>query len=341
MQARMPRSRTLMLGAAAGAGFVLRSLIRRTTAYELRDKVALVTGGSRGLGLVLARELVARGVRVAICARDGEELVRAARDLAVRGGSVLALACDITDRAQLDRMVADVTDELGPIDILVNNAGIMEVGPMELMGDADFERAMDTHFWAALHCVQAVLPDMVARGAGRIVNITSIGGKLAVPHLLPYSASKFALVGLSEGLAAELAKRHVGVTTVVPGLMRTGSALRARFRGRHRAEYAWFATTASSQLTSMQAERAARRIIRAIRHGEPEVVLSVQAKLAAIAAAIAPSLVQRGLAIVNRLLPEPGGIGELEATGLASRSTEWVARLTRSTERAAMRNNEL
>ncbi|MDB4957406.1 MAG: Ketoacyl reductase [Myxococcales bacterium] len=324
------------LGTAVGLSMVIGSLLRRLTAYDLRDKVVVVTGGSRGLGLVLARQLVARGAKVAICARDRDELERARAELAEGGGRVIALPSDITDRAQIDRLIDDVTRELGPIDVLINNAGVIQVGPMSLMTVRDYERAMATHFWGPLHLMLAAIPGMVERAQGRIVNITSIGGKLPVPHLLPYTASKFALVGLSEGMRTELAKDHVYVTTVVPGLMRTGSPMHASLKGNHYAEYAWFAIADSSHLTSMQAERAARQILGAMTRGKPEVVLSIQAKLATKLYALAPALVQRVLGLVDRLLPKLGSLAAKTGEGGSPSSI-----LTRASDRAALRNNEL
>src|SRR5690348_10836503 len=157
--------------------------------YELAGKVVLITGGSRGLGLVMARQLVAQKARVAICARDPDELRRAKADL---GDDVVTVTCDVTDADQLERLVGEVHAQLGPIDVLINNAGIIQVGPMKLMTIEDYETAMATHFWAPLRLSLAVLPKMLERGVGRIVNICSIGGRIAVPHLLPYTASKFA-----------------------------------------------------------------------------------------------------------------------------------------------------
>jgi short-subunit dehydrogenase len=212
---------------------------------------------------------------------------------------------------------------------------------MELMELEDYEEAMATHFWAPLHLMRAVVPAMVARRSGRIVNITSIGGKIAVPHLLPYTASKFALTGLSEGMRAELAKDGVCVTTVVPGLMRTGSTRHALFKGEHRAEHAWFAVGGSLRLTSMGAQRAARRIVDAIRHGDPEVILSFQAQIATRLYSFAPGLMQRVLGLVNRLLPAPGGIGTARETGARSESAAAPSILTRASDRAASRNNEM
>jgi NAD(P)-dependent dehydrogenase (short-subunit alcohol dehydrogenase family) len=328
--------------AALASAMAIRSLVRRWRALDLEHKVVAITGGSRGLGLILARQLMDRGAKVAICARDPLEIARAREDLGGEANKrLLAITCDITDRLQVDRFVAEVRAALGPVDVVINNAGVIEVGPMEHMTPEDYERAMATHFWGPLYLTLAVLPEMRARHKGRIVNITSIGGKIAVPHLLPYTASKFALVGLSEGMRAELASEGIAITTVVPGLMRTGSAINAEFKGQHRAEYAWFAVGASLPVTSMRAERAARRIIEAMRRGEPEVVLSIQAKLAVKLYALAPGFAQRVTALVARLLPEPGGIETLSRPGHDSQSAVTRSVLTRSTERAALRNNEV
>ncbi len=144
-----------------------------------------------------------------------------------------------------DRRSRSSSHHFGRIDMLVNNAGVMHVGPLEHMAYGDYHQAMNVHFWGALHCTEAVLPYMRRRRSGRIVNIASIGGLIAVPHLAPYSASKFALVGYSDAVRAEVAKDGIRVTTVCPGLMRTGSAVNALVKGRHEAEFAWFGTLSS------------------------------------------------------------------------------------------------
>jgi short-subunit dehydrogenase len=206
----------------------------------------------------------------------------------------------------------------------------------------DFVQAMATHFWGPLHAIFAVLPDMRRRREGRIVNITSIGGKISVPHLLPYSASKFALVGLSEGLRAELAKDGIVVTTVSPGLMRTGSPRHAMFKGQHRAEYAWFNLSDSLPGASMDAERAARQVIAAMRRGDAEVILSLPAKLAATVHGVMPGVVADALSAANRLLPdaEPG-TGQQAVKGRESTSRISPSWLTRFNERAAQRYNQV
>jgi NAD(P)-dependent dehydrogenase (short-subunit alcohol dehydrogenase family) len=328
-------NRTLLLSALGVGGYLAYRALKPR--YDFRDKHALITGGSRGLGLVLARELAARGARLSICSRDPDELTRAAADL---GGGVLAERCDVTDRDQVRAFVRRARGWHGPVDVLINNAGVIQVGPVEEMREEDFEQSLRTHFWAALYTTLEVLPEMKARRSGRIVNIASFGGKVAVPHLLPYSAGKFSLVGFSTGLRAEVAKHGVVVTTVCPGLMRTGSHLNADFKGRNDEEYAWFALGNATPGLSMSAEVAARKIVAACARGDAEAVLGLPAKLAVAAHALAPNLTADVLALADRLvMPKPGGIGPRTAKGRDSRGAlpEFV---TTFTDAAAARNNE-
>lgn len=333
----------LWAAAAVGAFVALRAAMRNARAISLRNRSVIITGGSRGLGLVLARELIDQGARVAICARDPEELERAAADLEERGGEVVALVCDVTDQRQVEAMVRTVRERFGGVDVLINNAGVIQVGPSEQMELDDYEDAMRTHFWGPLYATKAVLPLMRARGAGRIVNISSIGGKISVPHLLPYSASKFALVGLSEGLRSALARENIVVTTVCPGLMRTGSPRHARIKGQHRAEYAWFSVADSLPLLSASAERAARRIVDALRHGDAEVVLPGLAWLQVKLHGLFPGLAADAAALLERALPAPSGDDDgFVAHSGAESASEWSeSALTRSTAEAAERNNEM
>ncbi len=329
--------------AAVGAGAYLaaRAVYRRLSGYDFEGKTVLITGGSRGLGLVLARGFASEGARVAVCARDPRELERARADLAGRGADAFAFPCDVTDRSQVRELVEVVTRHFGRVDVLVNNAGVIQVGPLETMTLEDFEQAMAVHFWGPLYATLAVLPQMRARGEGRVVNVSSIGGKISVPHLVPYSASKFALAGLSDGLRAELAKDGVVVTSVFPGLMRTGSPRNASFKGQHRAEYAWFAISDSLPVSSINAERAAAQIVRACRLGQAELVITTQAQLAVKFRALFPEATADVLAVVNRLLPGPGGIGRARAKGKDSESALAPSVLTTLTDWAARRNNEV
>ncbi|MBA3496223.1 MAG: SDR family oxidoreductase [Gemmatimonadota bacterium] len=328
-------------GAVLGLLAAARALSRRSRYIELRGRVVLVTGGSRGLGLVLARELVALGAKVAICARDEAELERARADLEARGGQIVALPCDITERRQVDAMLAQVRERLGAVEVLINNAGTIQVGPMEEMTPEDYEHALRVHFWGPLFTTLGVLPDMRRRRAGRIVNIASVGGKIAVPHLLPYSASKFALVGFSEGLRGGLARHGIRVTTVCPGLMRTGSPRNATFKGRHREEFAWFSIGDSLPGLSMEATRAARRILDACRHGDAELVMPLSTALAVKLNALAPGAGAAAMSLAERFLPKPGGIGTDTRRGSESESRWSPSVLTTLGDQAAARNNEL
>lgn len=309
--------------------------------FSFQNKVVLVTGGSRGLGLVLARGLAREGARVAILARNEEELARAKEDLRRCGADVLTLKADVRDRSQVHAAVKHVTAALGPVEVLINNAGTITVGPMELMTPEDYDDAFRTHVFGPLELVLAVLPEMRRRKAGRIINISSAGGKIAAPHVLPYVASKFALRGLSEGLRAELAKDGIVVTTVCPGFMRTGSPYNCFFKGNNRAECAWFTVLDSLPLVSMSAERAARIILRAARLGRAEVTPTLVARIAAVQAGLFPGLVANLLGVTNTLLPGVGGIGTRKAKGIDSQSRVTTSFLTALTRRAARENNEL
>lgn len=312
--ARTAATSAAVLIVAAG---VARRLRLRATDGSLEGCTALVTGGSRGLGYLIAERLLDEGCRVAICARDAGDLEWARRRLArPERPPIVALPCDVSNRAEVEAMVSTVTARLGPIDLLVNNAAVIEVAPLETLDPDDFRRAIDIDFMGMVHTTFAVLPGMRARGRGRIANITSIGGKVAVPHLLPYDAAKFAAVGFSEGLRAELAKDGVAVTTVVPGLMRTGSPARVEYRGQPEKEYAWFTLADVAPLTAMRADRAAERIVHAIRRGEAEVVLTWQAKVLRALHDLAPGTMSRVLGVVNRLLPDAGGERILRGTHL-------------------------
>jgi NAD(P)-dependent dehydrogenase (short-subunit alcohol dehydrogenase family) len=333
--------RNLLL--AGGAAVLGREVLRRATAADLQGQVALVTGGSRGLGLLVSRELARAGCRLAICARDADELDRARADLITFGGRVETFVCDVSSQDDVARMVEAATDRLGQIDILVNDAGIIQVGPLENQTIDDFRLAMDVMYWGLVYTSFAVLPQMRARRSGRIVNVTSIGGKMSVPHLLPYSSAKFAAVGFSEGLAAEVAKDGIAVTTIVPGLMRTGSHLHAVTKGQHEAEYGWFAPGASLPVISMDAERAAKQVVDAIRCGDSVRFLGLPAVLASRFHGLFPGTTVELLGLVNRLLPGPDARSRGTMPGYQARDRldSWlIETATTLGRRAAERFNE-
>ncbi|WP_394821423.1 SDR family NAD(P)-dependent oxidoreductase [Pendulispora albinea] len=308
--------------------------------YDFRDKVVVITGGSRGLGVEMARIWAAEGAKVAFCARDEQSVRRAEEELRRAGHEAMGYACDVGRQLDLDQFMRAVVHQWGGIDVLVNNAGVIQTGPAKCMTLSDFRTAMDTHFWGPLYAIFAALPAMRSRGGGRIVNISSIGGLVSVPHLLPYSATKFALTGLSTGLRTELAREGIAVTTVFPGLMRTGSPRNAWFKGQHRAEYAWFSISDSLPGITLNARRAARKIVEGCRRGDARLVLGLPAKLLAKVHGLFPAITAGLLTQVNRLLPEPGGVGTQAIRGADSASRWSPSWLTALSQRAEVRNYE-
>lgn len=327
--------------AGVGTALAVQALVNQRRKIDFTGKTIVITGGSRGLGLALTREFARQGANVAICARDAAELDAARQDLQTAGYDVFTHPCDITDKAQVQDFIEAVDKVLGPVDVLVNDAGIIVVSPLENTTEADFRDAMEINFWGAYNMVNAVLPQMRERRAGRIVNIASFGGKIAVPHLIPYSVSKFALVGYSEGLRAELLKDNIYVTTVCPGLIRTGSPRNAIYKGQNEKEYTAFKIGDSLPGITIAADACARQIVRATQIGKAEEIITFTAQLGTILQGLAPGLVADTMSLVNRALPAPGGIGERRAWGKDSETPLSQSILTTLTDQAAEANNEL
>ena len=329
------------LGVAAGISTAI-AVARgaRSSRYSFSDKVILITGGSRGLGLALARRFAAEGARLVLAGRNPRSLAKAAQELTAAGADVIAIECDVQDREQVNSTVATAIEAYGALDVVVNNAGIMQVGPLDHMDLEDFRAAMATHAWGPLYITLAALPHMRHQGSGRIVNISSIGGKLAVPHMLPYSMSKFALAGLSEGLSAELRKYNIIVTSVYPGLMRAGSHVNASFKGNNQSEFAWFAAMAGNPLLSIDLDRAAEQIVEASRRGKPQLIITPQARLAVMFNGLFPGVMARLMSLTNRILPNPVGTSSEAVSGWES-SSKWAPSiLTKLADAAVEKNNE-
>lgn len=286
-----------------------------------KDRIALISGGSRGLGLEIARQICARGGKVALLARDAKELGRAKSDLEHFGTEVLTVQCDLLETAQIQSAVQQTLERFRKIDILINNAGIIEVGPLGHMQFKDFDRAMRLHFWAPFVLQFLTVPRMRAQGGGHIVNISSIGGRVAVPHMAPYSASKFALTGFSDAIRSDLARDNIYVTTVTPGMMRTGSHVHAMFKGDHAAEYRWFDWSRKLPFASISAERAARKIVNACARGKPILIMPFTARLIIAANALFPNLMAQMMRMFSRSLP-----AEVSESGNEARSGAEILR---------------
>lgn len=311
---------------------------------SLRGKVVAVCGGTRGLGLATAKELLRQGARVAICGRSHESLTRAQGLLAGLGAPVLAETCDLRNEQQTVAFLERVSRELGPIDVLVTNAATIDVGPIESLTPADFETAMRNIFGTAVRPTLAALPAMRKRRSGSIAIIASIGGKLGVPHLAPYSSAKFALVGFAEALQAEVGQDGVRVLTVMPGLMRTGSHLHARFHGDAERELRWFGASAMAPLLSINADRAARYIVRSIARGDRFLTFTPAARLGAWLHDAAPNLWSLLFSTLGPLLlpsAPDNSSGARAGTELLSRSSSrWSRLLAWRTAPLALRHNQ-
>lgn len=320
----------------------------------VRGLSVLVTGGSRGLGLLLARRCRQRGCAVTVAARDRAELDRALELLdSGAPGAVTGRVCDVRDEQAVQALVADTAREQGGLDVVLANAGVIQVGPAESMGTAAFRDAMETMFFGGLHTSLASLPYLRESPAGgRLGLVGSVGGLLPVPHLVPYSCAKSAIASLAEGLRTERAGHGVDVTEIHPGLMRTGSHLQAEFGGDARREYSWFATLAGLPGLSMDAERAAERIVTALERRRRRVVLTPVARVGATAHGVAPVLVSRVNSGVARLLPDAPPAGDADrapeerrtgaeiARAPGSGRARWQTALSALNERAARRFNE-
>ena len=327
------------IGLIGGAALLTRAVWRRTHLYDLRGKTVLISGGARGLGFLIAQELGRLGATVVIFSRSMDELARAREALEVQGITAVDLTCDVRNPDQVAVLVSQIVHHTGRIDVVVNNAGVIQATPMEHTRLKDYDESLQVHFWGPLYLIREALPHL-RRSHGRILNISSIGGRIGVPHLGPYCAGKFALTGLSEVLRAELAKDGVLVTTCTPGLMRTGSHGRVQLRGQHEAEAKWFGAAVATPLTSKDANRAARQIVRALREGRAHVTPGLQARVAEVLNALAPNTAAAvASAAVRTFLPGPSDESDGDATRAARDvGFGWLEPLLPN--RAAIRNNE-
>jgi short-subunit dehydrogenase len=325
---------SLALGAAA-LGFAVATRYRRR--YTFENKVVVITGGSRGLGLVLARELASRGASLGLLARDAIELARARRTIDSES-LVQLLPADVTDAAQVEQAFSTIIRRFGRIDVVINNAGQILSAPFDDTTNDDFKAMLDVHFWGTLNVTRAALPHLARHGVGRIINICSIGGRVPVPHLSAYCASKFAQAGLSGVMAEELRGRGIRVTTVLPGLMRTGSHLQAWFKGERPTEFAVFSLAGGSPGTSMSAERAARMILSAAASGKADAVIPFTYRQLSKIAALAPNTTIGALAAVNTVLPGPRT--RFATQGKHMPLPKLVRGVTALNERAAAKNNQ-
>ena len=329
-------------GTIVTSAWALGRLLRARRRISFRNRVVLISGGSRGLGLVLARRLAREGAHLVLLARTPADFDAARWDLEAEGAQVLTPPCDVRDRRAVDAAVRAAVERFGQIDVLLHVAGIIQFAPLAHHTRADFEESLGVHFWGAYHLTEAVRPFLPRDGSGRIVYVSSFGGRVAAPHMSAYAVGKFALVGYADAMRTELAREGIRVTTVTPGLMRTGSHVNAFFKGQHEKEYAWFSILDASPFASASVESAARQILDACRHGDAALTITLRAHVLAALNGITPGLVGALMKGANRLLPEPTGpAGDEKRSGWESFSERSPSFLTRLADREAAENNEL
>ena len=317
-----------------GLGVLLH---KRRHRREFLGQTVLITGGSRGLGLEMVQEFSERGAQVVFCARTADEVTRAEQLLHQQGFSnAKGMVADIGRPNGPSQLIAQITREVGPIDILVNNAGQIQVAPFVDTEEEAFHRCLDLFLYGPLRLSREVLPAMMASGGGSIVNITSVGGQVPAPHLVPYNCGKAALVALSEGMSVEMDRYGIHVMTVVPGLMRTGSHRNAMFGGRRAEEYAWFRGAALHPVLAQCAKSAARSVVDGVAAKRRTLSLGWEAKWGPFLHAFFPEMSHRITSAVEKLLPDAGAAPPLKMGEMVAQEAPPLGALMDKLERRAL-----
>lgn len=231
---------------------------------EMNGKVAVVTGASMGIGEAIARIFAERGASVVLLSRDPSR-VEAARQRVAHSERTLALACDVRNREEVDRVITQSVDRFGRIDVWVNNAGVGIRDAVFDMALPECRELFETNFFGAVICLQAVVPALSKAGGGTIINISSVAGHVPVPFMSPYCASKFALNAIGKGARLELRRDNINVLTVCPGYVQTdfGAHMVANKRGAVRPQ----------SVKGISAERVARATYDGYRKRKREVIV--------------------------------------------------------------------
>jgi len=188
---------------------------------KLKDRVAIVTGGGRGIGREIALLFAGEGAKVAVTARSSDQLSSVVEEIARSGGKAIGVKSDVSRRENVQEMIEETMEKLGRIDILVNNAGIMQGGPFVAFDPEDWRRIIEVNLMGTFYCTKAVAPILIEQGWGRIINIASRSGKIGIPYLTAYVASKHGVVGFTKALAEELAPFNITVNAICPGTVET------------------------------------------------------------------------------------------------------------------------
>lgn len=331
------------LGFALAAGTAALAISKNKKITSYAGKTVIITGGSRGLGLALAKKFVSEEANVCLIARTEEDLLAAEQILMQENpmASVFTCVCDITDHNQFREAVQKTFDRFGSIDVLINNAGAILVGPFDSMSPDDFQAQMKVHLFANINASKEVLKYFRQTRDGQIINICSMGGKVAVPHMLPYDTSKFALAGFSQGLTAELAMENISVMTVYPALMRTGSPIQAVFKGDSQKEFSWFASADVLPGLSAAASDVAKQIVEAAKERRTELIPSFIGKTRMAASVLFPELMLWGMGMMNRLMPKNRENHYLTGAQSRTKNSYKIPGLQSRSEQAEIEGNQV
>lgn len=187
----------------------------------MRGRSAVVTGGASGMGLATCRRLSQEGAAVAVLDLDGGAAERVAKELSTETAGAVGVRADVSDRSEVDEAISEVRDQLGPIHVLVNCAGLSAFAPFATITGSDWERLLAVNLTGTFNCMQAVVPDMVAAGWGRIISIASLAGQTGCAHMAHYAAAKAGVLGLTKSVAREVGAMGVTVNAIAPGGINT------------------------------------------------------------------------------------------------------------------------
>lgn len=250
---------------------------------DLLGKWCVVTGAASGIGRATAEALQAEGARLVLCDIRKEEVEQVALDLRAKG-EVLSYAVDVALLPQMARFSDFIREQIGAVDVLVNSAGILKTGGYEDTSFEAWHQVMEVNFWGALHATKLLVPAMVERGAGSVINVASASGIVGFSKLTAYSTSKFALVGFSESLRAELGTTGVKVSTICPGLVRTPIARNSELPSEEVREIEDLL-----ERKGISPDRVAQAIVRAVMRGTPLVHVGTDAKILSVASRLFPT----------------------------------------------------
>jgi NAD(P)-dependent dehydrogenase (short-subunit alcohol dehydrogenase family) len=298
----------LALGAIAAAGTMwgAKAWLRSRRWIELRDRVVVITGAASGFGLIQARQAAAQGAIVVLAARDAEVLDEAAESVRREGArEVLAIPTDVSKQEEAERLIDQTVERFGRIEVLINTAGLMLVGAEPTLTLDDFRTLMDVNFWGAVYTSRAALRHMRPARFGRIANVSSVGGRFAAPHMMPYTTSKFALTGYTKSLRPEALRDNIYVTGIYPSTIRTGGHRHAWIKGNQTAEYSWFSLGDVIPGVATSVETAARMTLKGIQSGDPEVIIGLAGRIKIAIDGLMPDWSSEMIDLLENAFPAP------------------------------------